>query len=253
MYINSDDENVKNTVACAVGLADSHRRSSEKPLHFVQRLDYATSGALCLARNRAAAAQAGRILEARLARKYYLAVLRGHYSGQCCNIRYAIGEDKCTLETSHKMLAVTHVAETKCKCPRAAETRLLLLEKGYYEEDPVSVVLLKPITGRRHQLRVHCQAIGHTVLGDCTYGDERDRIPHRMFLHARRILLPLDDIPLDVETPEPFFSDPQFYDKWRTQTLLHPYRNSQDFQSCCDLLDNLDSIGNEKYEMFYVS
>ncbi len=32
---------------------------------------------------------------------------------------------------------------------------------------------IEPLTGRRHQIRVHCYAIGHPVLGDTRYGDDR--------------------------------------------------------------------------------
>lgn len=65
-------------------------------------------------------------------------------------------------------------------------------------------VLLSPITGRRHQLRVHCAEIGHRVVGDFTYSDRRDVSPFRMFLHAHRLVVPNSVQEVDISTPDPF-------------------------------------------------
>ena len=49
-------------------------------------------------------------------------------------------------------------------------------------------VLLEPLTGRSHQLRVHLLSIGHPILGDALYGDAalQARAP-RLLLHAREL------------------------------------------------------------------
>ncbi|CAG9790586.1 unnamed protein product [Diatraea saccharalis] len=185
MYINSDDENEKNTVTCHIASPDSHMSSSAYPLHFVQRLDYSTSGVLCIAKTKGAAARAGRLFEKRETRKYYLAVVRGHVNCEVADIEFDVGVDPLTAHSSHKMMAKVSSA-SECTESRRAHTRMLVLETGLYDGDPVTVVLLKPITGRRHQLRVHCSAIGHTILGDYTYSNRLDNSPHRMFLHATR-------------------------------------------------------------------
>ena len=66
---------------------------------------------------------------------------------------------------------------------REAETRLRVLEYGYYKVPnpsatngldrdtviPITKVRLFPISGRRHQLRIHCKAINHPILGDIAY------------------------------------------------------------------------------------
>ena len=54
----------------------------------------------------------------------------------------------------------------------------------------VMTVIMEPLTGRRHQLRVHCHSLGHTILGDYTYSDRSDTKPNRMYLHAYKIQLP---------------------------------------------------------------
>mmetsp|Transcript_27891 Transcript_27891/g.43535 ORF Transcript_27891/g.43535 Transcript_27891/m.43535 type:complete len:103 (+) Transcript_27891:1607-1915(+) len=52
---------------------------------------------------------------------------------------------------------------------KACVTLLRILQKDYFQGRPVSLVLLEPLTGRRHQLRVHMLALGHPIVGDATY------------------------------------------------------------------------------------
>ncbi|CAH0602307.1 unnamed protein product [Chrysodeixis includens] len=250
MYINSDDEYEKNTVTYHIASPDSHLSSSLCPLHFVQRLDYATSGVLCIAKNKSSAARAGQLFEKRLTRKYYLAVVREHVTFEVADIEFDVGIDQSTADSSHRMSALTTSEPTdKCLHPRRAHTRALRLERGYYDNCPVSVMLLKPITGRRHQLRVHCNAIGHTILGDYTYSGCRDNMPHRMFLHATRLVLPLEQEPLDIQTAEPFFSDARFSAAWRPEQAYYKYRTQDDFNAVCEILDKSYVIGVQ-YKMF---
>jgi 23S rRNA-/tRNA-specific pseudouridylate synthase len=71
-----------------------------------------------------------------------------------------------------------------------AETHIYPMLHTYLSESlPVTLALLKPITGRRHQLRVHSKAIGHPILGDWTYEEEHERETSlgRMWLHAWEI------------------------------------------------------------------
>ena len=75
---------------------------------------------------------------------------------------------------------------TFCQKPRKSSTALLVLEKGYRNNKAATKVLLYPKTGRRHQLRVHCAYIGHTIIGDYTYSGKTDTEPYRTFLHAFR-------------------------------------------------------------------
>ncbi|XP_053622388.1 RNA pseudouridylate synthase domain-containing protein 1-like [Plodia interpunctella] len=249
MYINSDDEDEKNTVTHHIAKHDSHLSTSSQPLHFVQRLDYATSGVLCIAKNKSAAARAGKLFEGRLTKKYYLAVVRGHVGFELGDITYPVGVDPLTQQSSHRMLAVFNKSDNTCEQSREAHTRLLVLESGYCGSDPVTVVLLKPVTGRRHQLRVHCKAIGHTILGDYTYSDKKDSAPHRMFLHAIRLVLPLHSEPLDIQTSEPFFIDKRFQSQWKSVDIFNKYRTKEAFRVACDVIDRPYVIG-VKYQSY---
>lgn len=64
-------------------------------------------------------------------------------------------------------------------------------------------VKLKPISGRRHQLRLHTWHIGHPIVGDMTYANDNETF--RMMLHARYLQLPFSATSvLTLETPDPF-------------------------------------------------
>lgn len=75
---------------------------------------------------------------------------------------------------------------------RPSETCVRVLERGFYQGAPVSKLLLLPMTGRRHQLRLHCLALGHPIVGDRTYGSELVSA-ERMMLHAFRLRVPMPD------------------------------------------------------------
>ncbi|XP_014274671.1 RNA pseudouridylate synthase domain-containing protein 1 isoform X1 [Halyomorpha halys] len=169
--------------------------------HFVHRLDFVTSGVLCLALNKKAASAAALCFENRSAKKYYMALVRGHVSGEIIDIKAAIGECSSEKNGNHKMCVED---DAECLAPRTAFTRLLVLERGLFAAYPASKVLLRPVTGRRHQIRVHCHYLGHTIVGDYTYSCGRDVNPDRTFLHALRLILPNAVEPLDIRTGDPF-------------------------------------------------
>lgn len=84
---------------------------------------------------------------------------------------------------------------------REAETRITILRLGYYRVPnthgdqavywPVTQVLLRPITGRRHQLRLHCRLLGFPIVGDRSYGGDLESFQaHRMMLHAHTLRYP---------------------------------------------------------------
>lgn len=167
---------------------------------FVHRLDYSTSGAICIALDKKSAAQATKLFENRKTKKYYLAVVRGHVSQDEIHVETSIGADSRPSH-AHKMCC----GDTPyCVHPRHAYTDILVLERGICYNYPATKVLLNPLTGRRHQLRVHCASLGHTIVGDYTYSNRKDSEPWRMFLHAHRLVLPFPTQTIDVTAPDPF-------------------------------------------------
>ncbi|XP_062914961.1 RNA pseudouridylate synthase domain-containing protein 1 isoform X2 [Mobula hypostoma] len=155
---------------------------------FCHQLDFSTSGALCIALNKMAAAKAYRCFRDRLVTKIYLALVRGHISLDRMTINHAIGKN-----TTRGM---THMMCTEgmpgCQNPKSCQTELTVLERGLYSGDPVTKVLLQPLTGRTHQLRVHCSSVGHPIVGDFTYSFKTDSKPYRMMLHAYYLRIPVE-------------------------------------------------------------
>lgn len=81
---------------------------------------------------------------------------------------------------------------------------------------------LTPLPGRTHQLRVHCSALGHPVVGDLTYGQAlgREDQPFRMMLHAFYLRIPTPTERVEACTPDPFV--PALDACWNPQTLVQP-------------------------------
>ncbi|CAI5729900.1 unnamed protein product [Peronospora destructor] len=94
---------------------------------------------------------------------------------------------------------------------KQSTTIAFVLGHAMYEGQPVTKVLLRPLNGRRHQLRLHLANRGFPIAGDVTYGSQEDAAP-RMMLHAWRIWLrgrPVDKEKygdLYFESPDPFES-----------------------------------------------
>ncbi|KAK2543686.1 RNA pseudouridylate synthase domain-containing protein 1 [Columba livia] len=167
---------------------------------FCHQLDFSTSGALCVALNKAAAGSAYKCFKDRLVTKAYLALVRGHVSQNRMTICYAIGKN--TTEGMTHMMCID--GTEGCENPKPCQSELIVLEHGSYSGDPVTKVLLQPLTGRTHQLRVHCSAIGHPIVGDFTYSHKKDSSPYRMMLHAYYLRIPTGKELIEVCAPDPF-------------------------------------------------
>lgn len=151
-----------------------------RELRFCHQLDYATSGLLLLAKSRSAAAAARAAFDGRMVVKRYQALVEGVFDGPTV-VREPIleREDGC-VEIS---------AEGK-----SAETQFELSEIGEFMGQAVSQIRVSPVTGRRHQIRVHLLHLGHRIVGDMRYGGS-EHAP-RMMLHASALSIPHIGLPL---------------------------------------------------------
>lgn len=202
ILINSDDPDVL-TVQTQLRHLFPHLANKQltHEFRFNHRLDFATSGLLCVSLNKAAAGALTRCFDRRQVDKYYLALVRGHLSQEVVDISVPIGDDMRPEWYKIKMATAQNPHAGPCK---AAHTHLLVLQRGLYNNYPATKVLLKPSTGRRHQLRIHLSHLGHTIVGDYAYSNRRDVWPFRMFLHAHRLVLPSPLDYIDVQTKDPF-------------------------------------------------
>ncbi|XP_012058334.1 PREDICTED: RNA pseudouridylate synthase domain-containing protein 1-like [Atta cephalotes] len=203
MYINSNNPDRKNTLQMELRqmLPDLVNPRLCHEFHFVHRLDYPTSGVMCIALNKKAARAASSAFENHKVQKFYLALVHGHIHEPHIIIDKPIGADIREKTGNHKMCISDSIF---CDKPRRSYTTLVVLERGFWKGKPATKILLAPGTGRRHQLRVHCHYIGHTVIGDYTYSEGKDIEPHRTYLHSLRLILNCDIENIDVRTADPF-------------------------------------------------
>jgi len=125
----------------------------------VHRLDKDTSGALVVAKTAAAHEHLSQQFKARQVQKNYLALVYGEPTSDRGTIRLPIGRHPI----DRKRMS------TKSTKQRAAETSWEVSERFR----GVSLLLLHLHTGRTHQIRVHCAAIQHAVVGDPVYGPRK--------------------------------------------------------------------------------
>ncbi|GHV02085.1 ribosomal large subunit pseudouridine synthase D [Spirochaetia bacterium] len=158
----------------------------------VHRLDKDTSGVMIAAWDDEALAFLADQFKRRCVRKTYAAIVQGVPKETSGRIETMISRDS----RDRKRFAVS---------PNKGKSALTLYRvirswKGY------SLMLLRPRTGRTHQLRVHMRYIGHPILGDPIYGFVDPLFPDAaLMLHARSlsITLPGSESPVTFKAPLP--------------------------------------------------
>ena len=147
-------------------------RYSSRPYVFraINRLDKDTSGIVVTANNKFYADILAEKLQSGAFYKEYIAIVHGKID-KCGEINIPIKREQ---ETIIKRVA-SHDGE-----------EAITLYEPIAACDDISVLLVKPITGRTHQIRVHLAYIGHPIMGDSLYGEESEQIS-RQALHAYRL------------------------------------------------------------------
>ena len=135
----------------------------------VHRLDKDTSGLLLVAKNDAAQLALSGQLSERTMEKHYRALVEGNLREDSGRIEAAIARSK----KDRKKMAVDEEG-------REAITEWTVLQRGR----GVTLLDVHILTGRTHQIRVHCKHIGHPVCGDPIYGSLKGAKVPRLMLHA---------------------------------------------------------------------
>lgn len=143
----------------------------------IHRLDRDTSGLLVFALNKSAQTHISKQFQARTTEKIYTAMVSGDLTGQgVIDIPVVYDETRPPL----------HIVDKNSD--KKAITHWQAIENTTIDDLNVTRVILKPITGRSHQLRVHCQYLGHTIVGDTLYADELyQAISPVLCLHATEL------------------------------------------------------------------
>lgn len=184
----------------AFGIIEALRalRGDQQYLELVHRLDKDTSGCLLVAKKRSALRALQTQLRHKRIQKDYLTLVRGRWSKQdksitvpLLKVNLAAGEQIVRVDASGK----------------PSQTRYKI--EQFYQE--ATLVKASPITGRTHQIRVHCQSVGHMIAGDPKYGDIHfneamaQKGLQRLFLHAfeLRFKHPLTEETITAQAPLP--------------------------------------------------
>lgn len=137
----------------------------------IHRLDKETSGLIVIAKNAAAHRSLCRDFLKRRVEKRYSALVDG-----------VVKEDSGTITAPIGRFADLKHWSVKDD-GKHAETRFVVRMRG----DDTTLLELEPVTGRTNQLRIHCQSIGHPIVGDTRRGG---RTAERLYLHAASLAFP---------------------------------------------------------------
>lgn len=167
----------------------SRMQAINSEIKIVHRLDCRTSGIMLLAVGLDAQRSLSRQFHDRKVAKQYIAVVRGEPAEPQGVIEIPMRGDPDDRPRQIIDYQFGKPATTHWRVISSGENRTRLL--------------LTPITGRTHQLRIHCIAMGHIIVGDGLYGGEEEDAAGRMLLHAESISLfhPATGEPLSLNAP----------------------------------------------------
>jgi 23S rRNA pseudouridine955/2504/2580 synthase len=159
----------------------------ERP-RLVHRLDRDTSGCLVLARSQAAARKLAEAFRHKTARKIYWAVTVGAPKMNEGKIDAPLVKQSVAA-VGRRSAERVQIDEDEGK---KAITYFAVVERAH---DKAAWLALMPVTGRTHQLRAHCVALGTPILGDGKYAGAkayfaREALDNQLHLHARSIRMP---------------------------------------------------------------
>lgn len=156
-------------------------------LELVHRLDRDTSGCLMFAKSRKALIMLQNMLKAHTIKKTYTALVHGQWPKKITRLDQPL--KKYLMENGEKRVKIDTEGQ-----------RALTQVLGVKTQQQVSVLKLRLQTGRTHQIRVHCQNAGHSIINDDKYGNrEADKLLkkygfNRMMLHANELSIASNEL-----------------------------------------------------------
>jgi len=163
--------------------------------HLVNRLDRETSGVMLVAKDLETARELRRIWESRQVEKDYVAIVHGEVREAHGIIDASLGKDQqsrvaikdcvradgAPASTAYWVLErVSRNAETTDHGLQTTDHRPLTTDHGLHSRPPplgprpFTLLLVRPLTGRKHQIRIHLAHLGHPIVGDKLYGGDED-------------------------------------------------------------------------------
>ena len=173
-------------------LWDRLKGTYQTPL-LVHRLDKGTSGVMAVALNVSTQSTLTRAFTERRVTKLYLARIVGNLDLNgtgTIDLPLRRGR-KSRYRVAGRRDAIVRSGDT-WTLPDADQGHRSLTRCRRVHNAEGNCVILKPLTGRTHQLRVHLSWIGHPIVGDSLYGKPTspDQVADRLMLHAHKLTLP---------------------------------------------------------------
>jgi len=181
-----------------VGLIETLRQMypDERNLELVHRLDRDTSGLIMIARRAATLRALHELLRKDGVDKRYQCLVEGRWPSSVAHVDAPL--EKYSLASGERLVKVAASG-------KRARTEFRVLRRF----QRTTLVEAKPITGRTHQIRVHCRHAGHPILGDEKYSTpstqaltEALELP-RLFLHAASLRFQLAGEAVSLDSPLP--------------------------------------------------
>lgn len=168
--------------------------SASRPakLHVVHRLDKEVSGVILFAKNAAAHKFLNEQFSCHTVRKTYRAVVHG-----------IVAQERGTIDAPLRQFGSGRMGVDSKRGKGSVTSFHVFKRFAAY-----TLVELQPVTGRRHQIRVHLYSLGHAIVGDPLYGEKESqpRFP-RLMLHAQSIAFRLpsgNEVTIVAPVPESF-------------------------------------------------
>lgn len=196
----------------ALDLAKQYiKEAGDKPgnvyLGLVHRLDRPVSGVMVFARTSKAASRLSESFHDRRAEKHYLCVVSGIVpvdEGELtAHIQRAHTRSRITARASARSKEAVLNYRVLARREMAGERRIHPRQK---RDDPSMTLLeVRPRTGRHHQIRLQLSAAGHPIRGDLKYGAVTPLADRSIALHAARLRVPhpVRDEIIDLSAPPP--------------------------------------------------
>lgn len=182
------DDDISVNELCIKYLIDKKELTDDKLIVYrpsvCNRLDRNTSGLMIFSKNYSASREISHLLKERTLHKYYKCLVKG-----CID---KPGRIEGYLKKDEKFNKVTVL---KTECPGAS--RIVTEYVPLCTSDDLTLLEIKLITGKSHQIRAHLSSIGHPIIGDTKYGDRRlngiykDKYGiNRQMLHSYKLEMP---------------------------------------------------------------
>lgn len=182
LVVNKPDNLVCHTAGEYQGdslISRIHAMYSNKNIRFIHRLDKETSGVLVLGKNEHAIKSLSNQWEKKSVKKIYLALVHGILSQSGTWDSYLAPDYRPNSLLHNKMYEDSNGKHA------ITEYNILMTGKNF------TLLSLHPLTGRKHQLRLHCFLSGHAIIGDSLYENSGIRFLWEKLLHRPAFALPL--------------------------------------------------------------